>query len=140
MKKSELLRALQTEIQNHNLSTFMHEQHRVVITGCSFCRKHFGTVEQFKFHITDDVLPPLLAASNNDEKQTDYEQATPDNPRNDGLMLKCSRRCRVRSVRWFCGPDDHLQANQQKSRALCLTVRKNYFRGGTSLFSGNFTL
>jgi hypothetical protein len=27
---------------------------------CSACRKHFGTVEQFKGHITDDVLPPLL--------------------------------------------------------------------------------
>jgi hypothetical protein len=44
MKKSELLRALQTEIQNHNLSTLMHEEHKVVLTGCSFCRKHFGTV------------------------------------------------------------------------------------------------
>lgn len=60
MRKSDLLRALQTEIQKHDLSTFMHQQHRVVMTGCSFCRKHFGTVEQFKRHITDDVLPPLL--------------------------------------------------------------------------------
>jgi hypothetical protein len=38
----------------------MHEQHKVVMTGCSFCRKHFGTVEQFKRHITEDVLPGLL--------------------------------------------------------------------------------
>jgi len=60
MRKSEVLRALQTEIQNHNLSTFMHEQHRVVMTGCTFCRQHFGTVEQFKRHISKDVLPPLL--------------------------------------------------------------------------------
>jgi len=60
MKKSELLRALQTEIQKHNLFTFMDEQDKVVITGCSFCRKHFGTVEQFKRHITEDVLPALL--------------------------------------------------------------------------------
>jgi hypothetical protein len=60
MKKSELLRALQTEIQKHNLSTFMNGHHKVVMTGYAFCRKHFGTVEQFKFHITDDVLPPLL--------------------------------------------------------------------------------
>jgi hypothetical protein len=60
MRKSELLRALQTEIQKHNLSTFVHDQHRVVTPGCSFCRKGFGTVEQFKRHITDDVLPPLL--------------------------------------------------------------------------------
>ena len=60
MRKSELLRALRTEIQQHNLSTFMHEQHRVVITGCSFCRKHFGTVEPFKRHITEDVLAELV--------------------------------------------------------------------------------
>jgi hypothetical protein len=60
MKKSQLLRALQTEIQNHNLSTFMSDQHKIVLTGCSFCRKHFGTVEQFKRHITEDVLPSLL--------------------------------------------------------------------------------
>jgi hypothetical protein len=60
VKKSELLRALQTEIQKHNLSTFMNEQHKIVETGCSFCQKHFGTEEQFKRHITDDVLPPLL--------------------------------------------------------------------------------
>ena len=60
MKKSALLRALQTEIQKHDLSTFMHEKEKIVTTGCSFCRKHFGTVEQFKRHIADDVLPPLL--------------------------------------------------------------------------------
>jgi hypothetical protein len=60
MKKSDLLRALQTEIQNHTLSTYMDEQDKVVITGCSYCRKHFGTVEQCKRHITEDVLPPLL--------------------------------------------------------------------------------
>ena len=31
-----------------------------LVSGCSFCRKHFGTVEQFKRHITEDVIPPLL--------------------------------------------------------------------------------
>jgi hypothetical protein len=60
MKKSELLRALQTEIQKHSLSTFMNGEHKIVETGCPACQKHFGTVEQFKRHITDDVLPPLL--------------------------------------------------------------------------------
>jgi hypothetical protein len=60
MKKSELLRALQFEIQKHNLSTFMDEKDKIVITGRTLCRKHFGTVEQFKRHITEDVLPPLL--------------------------------------------------------------------------------
>ena len=60
MKKSELLCALQTEIQTHNLSTFISDKHKIVQTGCSSCQKHLGTVEQFKQHITDDVLPPLL--------------------------------------------------------------------------------
>jgi len=60
MKKSELLRAIQNEIQRHNLSTFMSEKDKIVLTGCSFCRKHFGTVEQFKRHVTEDVLPRLL--------------------------------------------------------------------------------
>lgn len=60
MKKSDLLRALQTEIQKHDFSTFMSDKHKIVQTGCSFRRKHFGTVEQFKRHITEDVLPRLL--------------------------------------------------------------------------------
>jgi hypothetical protein len=60
MKKSELLRALQTEIQKHNLSTFMSDKHKIVQTGCSTCQKHFGTVEQCKRHLSEDVLPPLL--------------------------------------------------------------------------------
>jgi hypothetical protein len=60
VKKSDLLRALQTEIQKHNLSTFMSDQHKIVQTGCSSCQKHFGTVEQFKRHIAEDVLPSLL--------------------------------------------------------------------------------
>jgi hypothetical protein len=60
MKKSELLRALQTEIQRHSLSTFMNHEHKIVETGCPACQKHFGTVAQFKRHITEDVLPPLL--------------------------------------------------------------------------------
>jgi hypothetical protein len=42
---SDLLRAVQNEIQRHNLSTFMSKEHKIVQTGCSFCRKHFGTVE-----------------------------------------------------------------------------------------------
>jgi hypothetical protein len=60
MKKSELLRALQSEIQKHNLSTYMSAQHKIVQTGCSTCQKHFGTVKQYTRHITEDVLPLLL--------------------------------------------------------------------------------
>jgi hypothetical protein len=58
--KSELLSALQNEIQRHTLSTFMSAEHKIVQTGCSICERHFGTVEQFKRHFTEDVLPPLL--------------------------------------------------------------------------------
>jgi hypothetical protein len=45
MKKSDLLRAIQSEIQRHNLPTFMSEKDKIVLMGCSTCRKHFGTVE-----------------------------------------------------------------------------------------------
>jgi hypothetical protein len=59
MKKSELLRAIKEEIQRHNLDTFMSAD-KIVQTGCSTCQKHFGTIEQSKRPLTDDVLPPLL--------------------------------------------------------------------------------
>jgi hypothetical protein len=60
VKTSELLLAIQNEIQRHNLSTFMSKEHKIVQTGCSLCERHFGTVEQFKRHLSEDVLPPLL--------------------------------------------------------------------------------
>jgi hypothetical protein len=60
MKKSKLLKAIQDEIQRHSLSTFMSKEHKIVQTGCLLCQRHFGTVEQFKRHVTEDVLPPLL--------------------------------------------------------------------------------
>jgi hypothetical protein len=60
MKKSELLLAIRDEIQRHNLSTFKSKEHKIVQTGCSTCQKHFGTVEQFKRHLSEEVLPPLL--------------------------------------------------------------------------------
>ena len=51
MKKSELRRAIQNEINRRGLSTFMSKEHKIVQTGCSTCQRHFGAVEQFKFHI-----------------------------------------------------------------------------------------
>jgi hypothetical protein len=60
MRKSQLLKTIQDEIQRHNHSTFMSKEHKIVQTGCSACQKHFGTVEQFKRHLSEDVLPPLL--------------------------------------------------------------------------------
>jgi hypothetical protein len=52
--------AIQTEIQRHNLSTFMSAKHMIVPTGRSACRKYFEIIEQFKFHLCDDVVPPQV--------------------------------------------------------------------------------
>jgi hypothetical protein len=67
MKKSELLRALQTEIRRHDFSTFLTEQPSmanggpgVVVPGCPTCRCRIQTMAQFLDHICNDVLPPLL--------------------------------------------------------------------------------
>jgi hypothetical protein len=35
VKKSQLLKAIQDEIQRHNLDTFMSAEHKIVQTGCS---------------------------------------------------------------------------------------------------------
>lgn len=75
MKKSELLRALQLEIQRHDLSTFMNEQHRVE-PGCPACRKRFQTVEQFIMHITHEVLPPLLDKLSQTVRESGQGEAT----------------------------------------------------------------
>ena len=69
MKKSKLLEAVQDETQRHNLSTFMSKEHKIVQTGCSTCQKHFGTVEQFRLHLSDEVLPPLLDRLSNEGKR-----------------------------------------------------------------------
>jgi hypothetical protein len=60
VKKSELLRALQTEISKHDLGHFTDDKDRVVVPGCPACKKRFNTVAQFIGHINFDVLPPLL--------------------------------------------------------------------------------
>ena len=74
MQKSELLRALQTELRRHTFDTFVDElpsiaQGRdIVVSGCPACRKKILTTTKFMDHICDDVLPPLL-----DELSTDTE-------------------------------------------------------------------
>jgi hypothetical protein len=59
MRKSDLLAALKSEIQRHNLSTFIDSPpsvaqggRGVVVTGCAMCRKQFGTIAQFVDHLT----------------------------------------------------------------------------------------
>lgn len=58
MKKSELLKALQTELHKHDLDHF--RQGNVVVPGCPACKVRLNTVANFIDHIANDVLPPLL--------------------------------------------------------------------------------
>jgi hypothetical protein len=67
MRKSDLLRALQTEIGRHDFSTFLDAQPSmankgpgIVTPGCPACRQRINTMSQFIRHINEDVLPPLL--------------------------------------------------------------------------------
>jgi hypothetical protein len=63
MDKQALLRALQVEIQRHNLGTFMDEpgDRGVVVPGCWLCRKRLNTSSQFVDHLANDVLTAAIA-------------------------------------------------------------------------------
>jgi hypothetical protein len=67
MKKTDLLRALQTEIRRHTFDYYVENPpamadggHGVVVPGCPACRKRINTMPQFLDHLADDVLPPLV--------------------------------------------------------------------------------
>jgi hypothetical protein len=67
MKKSELLRALQSEIRRHDFSTFVENPpsrakggNGSVVPGCPACRKRINTMSQFLDHLADDVIPTLI--------------------------------------------------------------------------------
>jgi hypothetical protein len=68
MLKSELLRAIQQEIYQHDFSHFVDEPpsiaqggRGVVVSGCPACKKKFGTMPQFLDHLAGDVMPALFA-------------------------------------------------------------------------------
>src|SRR5690242_21352564 len=67
MRKSELLRALQTEIRRHTFDTFVDQPPSiaqggkgVVYPGCPACRKRLFTMQNFMDHLAEDVLPNLV--------------------------------------------------------------------------------
>lgn len=67
MLKSELLRAIQQEIQRHDFSHFVDEPPSLaeggrgcVVPGCPTCRKRIATVSQFLDHLAYDAMPALL--------------------------------------------------------------------------------
>lgn len=68
MLKSELLRAIQQEIYEHDFSHFVdeppstaHGEEGVVDSGCRPAKKQIGTMPQFLDHLANDVMPALLA-------------------------------------------------------------------------------
>jgi hypothetical protein len=62
LRKSNLLKAIQSEISRHGLDTFpvRVDNGNLVTPGCPACRKTLYTVDNFIDHINNDVLPPLL--------------------------------------------------------------------------------
>jgi hypothetical protein len=62
MRKSDLLKAIQSEINRHGLDTFpvRVDKSSVVGPGCPACRKTLYTTSNFIDHINNNVLPPLL--------------------------------------------------------------------------------
>jgi hypothetical protein len=67
MLKSDLLHAIQQEIQRHDFSHFIDEPPSiaqggkgVVVPGCPACKKRINTMSQFLDHLADDAMPALL--------------------------------------------------------------------------------
>jgi hypothetical protein len=67
MLKSELLRAIQQEIQRHDFSHFVENPPSiaqggkgVVVPGCPAFKKRINTMSQFLDHLVDDAMPALL--------------------------------------------------------------------------------
>ena len=67
MLKSDLLRAIQQEIQRHDFSHFVENPPAVaqggkgvVVPGCPACKKRINTMSQFLDHLADDAMPALL--------------------------------------------------------------------------------
>ena len=75
MLKSELLRAIQQEIQRHDFSHLVERPPSVsqggkgvVVPGCPTCEKRSNTMPQSLDHLADDVLPPRLDRLSSDSK------------------------------------------------------------------------
>lgn len=68
MLKSELLQAIQQEIQRHDWSHFVDEPpsiaeggRGVVVPGCPVCHKRINTISNFLDHLAHDVMLALFA-------------------------------------------------------------------------------
>jgi hypothetical protein len=61
------LREAQAELSRHTFDTFVDEPPSmaqggkgVVVPGCPACSKRFQTMDQFMWHLTEDVLPEIF--------------------------------------------------------------------------------
>jgi len=70
MDADAIIKAVQTELQRHTFDTFMDEPPSivrggkgVVISGCPACKKQLQSVNQFMYHLLDDVLPATIRKS-----------------------------------------------------------------------------
>jgi hypothetical protein len=76
MLKSELLRAIQREIQRHDFSHFVDNPPSVaqggkgvVVPGCPMCKKRINTMPQFLDYLADDAMPALIEKLSVDAKE-----------------------------------------------------------------------
>lgn len=62
MLKSELLRAIQHELMQHDFDCFVDTSGgvRVVVPGCPKCQKRIHTMPQFLDHLAKDAMPAML--------------------------------------------------------------------------------
>jgi hypothetical protein len=67
MQKSQLLVAIQQEIQRHDFNHFIENPPSVaeggkgvVVPGCPACMKRLNTMSQFLDHLAYDAMPALL--------------------------------------------------------------------------------
>jgi len=67
VQKSNLLAAIQREIQRHDFSYFVDEPPSVaqggkgvVVSGCPACQKRMNTMGQFLDHQANDAMPALI--------------------------------------------------------------------------------
>jgi hypothetical protein len=75
MLKSELLRAIQQEIQRHDFSHFVENPpsiaqggRGVVVPGCPACKKRINTMSQFLDHLAEDAIPALIEKLSTESK------------------------------------------------------------------------
>jgi hypothetical protein len=72
--KSELLAAIQREIQSHDFDYFtevLSDGGRIVVPGCPKCKKRTNTSGEFLDHLANDAMPALFSRLSSDKSEND---------------------------------------------------------------------